>query len=574
MLPSQEKPWLKYYKPEFKDMKLPEKTMYRLLMDETKGFENVYAIDYYGNRYTYGTLIEKVEDFANKYKALGVKKGDKVVFLCVNLPEVFASFYALNKIGAIPVLVEPRMAKERIEYFIKMVKAEYVVMLDLVYPKVVDIIAKLGVKKVLVVKPTSSLPPVLHLLKKMTNLVKKNGKIRYNDVYMRFADFKNMQTNEKAEEVPFEKGAVGVITQTGGTTGQPKGVMLTNEGLNAVALGFRYSQIPNKPGDRFLNIMPIFTSYGVVCGLHLALINHADGILIPDFTPKKFPGLMKKYEPAIVIGVPSFYESLLKAKELKDADFSKLIFAVSGGDLMNPELEKDLNKFFADHGAKTEICQGYGLSETSAVTAFGHVYREGSEGLPICTSTMGIFNPETNEELPYNTQGEICVRGPSIMKGYFDNAEETAGVLKVHADGHTWVHSGDLGYFDEDGFLFFSGRIKFVIPRYDGHKNFPVQIEAVVAKHPMVRNCCCVACKDMTHKQGKWPLVVVELETVEGIDEEATRKDIKRFCKKYLEERGQPIDVVIDTIPKTLIGKNDVVSLLRKYENYDYKNAK
>ena len=566
-----ERPWMKYYQEFDGDLSNTKKTLYRYFVDETKKYLDCIAINYFGKKYTYRQMLFEIDRLADCFAALGVKKGECVVFVTANLPETIFSFYALNKIGAIPTLVEPRMAKSRIEHFIKMVKARTVIMLDIVYPKIADILEKHNVEHIIVQNASHALP----LIKKIAMRLFTKHASRIKDEHaIKYTQFRHQLGVEPVKEVAYTPNSLAVITQTGGTTGTPKGVKLTNDGLNAVALSFKFTHNDCVPTDRFLNIMPIFTSYGVVCGVHMAFTQRVENILVPNFAPKKFPALMLKHKPHAVIAVPAFYEIFINSKKARRADLSNLKFAVCGGDVLNPKLEEALNAFFKEHGCKYHICQGYGLSETSAVTAFNCIYREKSEGLPLCTSTMGIFDPVTGEELDYGQRGEICVSGPSIMLGYYDNKEETDNVIKMHKDGQLWVHSGDRGYFDEDGFLFFEGRFKFVIPRFDGHKNFPIQIERVVNSYEGVLNCCVVPCKDRKHLQGMYPLVIVEMHD-KTISEEDVREGIMKHCKENLEERGQPCDVVlVDKVPLTLVGKNDVTLLKEKYANYDYFNHK
>ena len=564
-----EKPWMKYYKDFDGDLSSTKQSLYRFLRMRVKGYENYTAINYFGKKISYYTMIGKIDHLADCFTDMGVKKDDHVVFLTATLPETICSLYALNKIGAIPVFVEPRMSKERIDYFIGLVKAKVVVMIDLVYPKVYDLLEKHHIEHALVQNARYSLRKIERIFLK---LFTKHTRIQYSEKIQQFKNFVKKDVPHCAIEPEFEEGATAIVTQTGGTTGNPKGVELTNEGLNTVALSFDYTHNDCVPGDIFLNIMPIFTAYGIVCGSHMALTQRTINVLIPNFKPKKFPVLIKKHHPAAVIAVPVFYELFIKDPRVRNIDLKGLKFAVSGGDLLNPTLEEQINKFFKEHGCKYHICQGYGLSETTAVTAFNCIYREKSEGLPLCTSTMGIFDPKTGEELDYRQVGEICITGPSIMKRYFDNEEETNNVMKVHKDGKVWIHSGDMGYFDEDGFLFFEGRFKFVIPRFDGHKNFPVQLERVVSKFKGVVNCAVVPCNDRDHIQGQYPIVVVEFEDKEANLEEV-REAILRHCKRRIGGREQPCDVVFeDKIPLTLAGKNDVTLLTSKYINYDYKN--
>ena len=569
MKPSEEKRWLDKYPEQWRNSNYSHHTLYMYLKLCNENNYNSTAIDYYGSKYTFKEMIDQIDYFADCYASWGIKKGDMILFLNVSVPETVFSLYALNKIGAIPVFIEPRMSKSRIEHFINITKVKTMVILDLVYPKIEDLISKYELNTVFVQNAYSSLPLFKSIYKTLTT---KKPKITYNSVVKHFDDLLVKFPSTKAVEAPYEEGRVAVITQTGGTTGIPKGVMLTDDSLNSVAHSVKCSYIGVKPGDKFLNIMPIFTSYGISNGIITAFSYGATSILIPDFKPERFPGLMKKYNPHSVIGVPTFFESLTSSKKLKNAEFDNLIFPVTGGDYMNLALERKMDEFFKQHGSKSRILQGYGLSETSAATSFsfnGYV-KEESVGVPLLNSTIGIFNPETLEELDYNQTGEICISGPSIMKGYFKNEEETNKVMKLHPDGKLWIHSGDLGYLDEDGYLFFSGRVKFVIPRFDGHKNYPSQIEKVALMHPGIINCSVIGCKDREHSHGMYPLIIAELAD-KNSNQQKIRSEVLDICKKNLEDRGQPCGVVfVEKIPLTLVGKNDVVSLTKEYENFDY----
>ena len=252
-------------------------------------------------------------------------------------------------------------------------------------------------------------------------------------------------------------------------------------------------------------------------------------------------------------------------------DLSFLYTLASGGDSMNEGLERKLDVFRKEHNMKFPLAQGYGMSELSAAASFcvNDVYKRGSVGIPSLTVNVGIFDPETGKELGYNRNGEVCVTGPSMMKGYFNNPEETAYVMRTHEDGKVWIHSGDLGYMDEDGFLFIKGRIKRMITRFDGHKVFPVNIESMVHEHESVKNVCVIGVDDRGHGQGQYPLVMIESE--DGVDKEKLCKEVFDECQARLEERGRPVAVLsIDKIPLTGSGKNDYRTLEGIYSKFDY----
>ncbi len=238
---------------------------------------------------------------------------------------------------------------------------------------------------------------------------------------------------------------------------------------------------------------------------------------------------------------------------------------------MNEGLENRLNEFRKAHNMRFPLAQGYGMSELSAAASFcvNSIYKEGSVGIPSLNITVGIFDPSTGEELSYNETGEVCVTGPTMMKGYFNNKKETDFVMRKHEDGLTWIHSGDLGYMDEDGFLYIIGRIKRMITRFDGHKVFPINMEGLIASRDDVHNCAVIGVNDTDHSQGQYPMVLVEL--MPGVSESVC-SEIFEFCDQNLEERGKPVAVLsIEALPLTPMGKIDYIALGKRFSKFDYK---
>jgi len=199
------------------------------------------------------------------------------------------------------------------------------------------------------------------------------------------------------------------------------------------------------------------------------------------------------------------------------------------------------------------------------------VYKDDSSGIPLLCNTVGIFDPETGEELDYYHEGEICMTGRGMMKGYYNMPEETDHIIRRHADGKLWIHSGDIGYLDDDGFVYIKGRIKQIIIKFDGHKVFPVQIEGIIARHKAVGACAVVGIPDPNHGQGQVPLGVVELKNTlrDDVDKEAIRQEIMKLCDELLEERGKPADIVfIDQMLHTALNKHDYRRLTELYKDH------
>lgn len=565
--PSQEKIWMKQFPPEAAEIKIPKCKIYTHLKRSNKDRLNGIALNYYNNRIKWKDLFKSIDATADAFAAIGVKRGEVVSFLSVGVPESIAAVYALNKIGAVANMIDPRMDTKSIERMIRESGSKVLVVIDIAFPKVRKIFKEIKQRKIIIQSAATSLPSVA---KMVMNLKLKND-IYYDDVVITWKKFIIGGRHVKAKEAPYVGDATVAIAYTGGTTGFPKGVMLTNDSMNAVVVNFRHCGLYYEPGQRFLGIIPIFSTYGMVCGMHMPLCLGCELVPVPAFSPDKFGKLIKKFRPQHMISTPAFYEALMGSREMRKFDLSFLITMGSGGDTMNEGLEKKLKHFMKTHNIKYPLAQGYGMSELSAAASFcvNDIYKPFSVGVPSVTTVIGIFDPDTGEELDYNEKGEICVTGPSMMKGYFNQPQETAYVMRKHEDGRTWIHSGDLGYMDEDGFVFIIGRYKRMITRFDGHKVFPVNLESKVSEHDALHNCVVIGVNDRGHGQGQYPLVIVEAD--KDTDRDTLCKDIFTFCDENMEERGKPVAVIaVDKIPLTGMGKNDYRALEEKYKDYDY----
>ena len=568
--PSQEKVWLKYLPEECRNAVIPEQTIYDYIKEVCQSRPNGKAIYYYGTSVTYGEMLKKIDQAAEAYYALGVREGDYVSFLTVTLPEAIYSMYGLNKIGAVGNFIDPRMDVQRILDAIEGVKSKVLVTIDLAWPKVVWLRNKLKQDYIVSISANDSLSLIAKAYRTLTT--KDKPQVPYDGKTV--LRWKDLMARGKggAKQVPFKKDSVATITYTGGTTGTPKGVMLTNDGMNCMAQSFAFSGVDYQHGERFLEIMPIFASYGVGCGIHMPFAMRQENVIIPKFTPDELGALIKKYRPNHMMGVPSFYERIMHSKDLWDMDLSFLKTTGCGGDTMNPGLEERFNKFMKEKGGLYNLSQGYGLSEmTGAATCcYSHVYKDDSSGIPLYCNSVGIFDPETGEELDYGKEGEVCLTGRGMMLGYHNNPEETDKIIRTHADGTKWIHSGDIGYMDEDGFLYIRGRIKQIIIKFDGHKVFPVQIEGIINRHKAVAACTVVGIQDPDHAQGSVPLGVVELKKdIPAEQKETIRKEILQMCDELLEERGKPSDVTfIDEMLHTALAKHDYRALTEMFKDH------
>ena len=569
---TEEKVWMKYYSDAAIHCELPKCTAYEYIRRCNADRLDAAALNYYGAKISFREMFDRIDTYANAYAALGVKKGDIVSFLSVAVPETICSVYALNKIGAIANTIDPRMDIHSIRKMILGTGSKILAVVDVAFPKVEKIMEDIAQDVIIVQPATASLPPLKRVLK---NLMTKSS-VTYNDTVISWRQFVEKGKETVAQEAPYEGDTMVAITYTGGTTGLPKGVMLTNDSMNAVSINFIHCDVVHEDGDKFLGIIPVFSAYGMVCGMHMPLCLRMQLVPIPKFIPDTIGKLVRTFRPNHVISTPVFIELLMQSKEVKHMDLSFLRTLASGGDTMNAGLEMKLNEFRKKHNMKYPLAQGYGMSELSAAASFcvNTVYKEGSVGIPSLTTTVGIFDAETGEELGYNQEGEVCVTGPSMMKGYFNNPEETAYVMREHDDGKIWIHSGDVGYMDEDGFIFIKGRIKRMITRFDGHKVFPVNLENLVGEREDVHNCAVIGINDLAHTQGQYPMVIVEL-MPDAENKEQICRDIYKFCDENVEERGKPVAVIaVDAIPLTGMGKNDYRALEKEYKDFHYGSWK
>ena len=409
-------------------------------------------------------------------------------------------------------MVDPRTSAEGIQKYIEEVDSDKVIIVDSYYNKVKPLSDKGIVNKIIAVSPSESLPFGLNLGYKAKEFIDSLKDTNKKNIFnSNTIDWKKFISNGKSytgkTEVAFKQNRPLVIEHTGGTTGQPKGVVLSNENINAVALQSVLTGIDMQREHNWLDIMPTFIAYGVGMGLHLPLTIGMETILIPQFDPQKFDVLLVKYKPIHMVGVPSYWGTIIKSKKLAKKDLSYIIAPTVGGDAMNTTLEKEANEFLKEHNCTSKIVKGYGMTEvTGGVSGTVDDNNEiGSVGIPFIKTTISIFEPDTEDELGYNSDGEICITGPNTMLGYFKKQEATDAILKKHSDGKMWIHTGDIGHITENGSLFVVDRIKRMMIRYDGFKIFPSIIEKVISSHEAVDACKVVSIADSEHSQGRLP---------------------------------------------------------------------
>ena len=564
------KPWLKYYDASFIGQPLPDCSSFEYLYQQNKQHLNEPALEYFGRKITYADLFVNIKKTAAAFRAIGLKKGDIATVVSIMTPEIIYAFYAADLIGATLNLVDPRYSVEGIHDYIAEVDSHLLICLNVTYDRCVQAAKRTHVERILVVSPADS----LSLPMAMGYKLKNPDKNHYSSNVIHWKDFiAGGQGQSTAADPVDPMDHACVVVHTGGTTGSPKGVMLTDRNFNAIAKQFKTYEFLCHRGQTLMNIMPPFIAYGFACGIHLPLTLGIKVVIIPNADASKLGSLVLKYKPQHMFGVPTHYQQLATDPLLKNKDLSFIRMYAAGGDAISVGAEENVNEFLAAHNVEFPMAKGYGMTEVSsaATAAAASITKPGSAGIPLVDTIVSVFEPGTAKELPIGEQGEICICSESIMKGYYHKPEETAAVKQVHPDGRTWVHTGDVGYIDEDGFVFVGSRIKRLIIRPDGFKVFPSMIENAISHHPAVRQCSVVGCVAKDHPQGRLPFVFVVLDPAAADKKRQILRELRQLCVEELPEYVQPVAYkFISEMPLTPVGKVDYRKLEEQISPRDY----
>ena len=549
-------PWVNFYGNTPKSIDYPRKTMYQLLSDTARRYPQNIAYVFMGKETDYATFLRRVDLAAKAFVAMGIHRGDRVTICMPNSPQGVDCFYALNRIGAIPNMIHPLSAPHEIAFYLNASHSKAILTLDQFYYKVEQILPDLhDTCRIIIAKIQDELPGMKKALFPLTKTARSVQKLPKTG-YILWNDFLNAGRRSK-KELPPDEGKYddcGAILYSGGTTGTTKGIVLTNKNFNALGQQVIAANPMFRPGDKMLAAMPIFHGFGLGVCIHTMLTQGGRCILVPRFTPKSYAKDLVKQRCNFIAGVPTLYEALLRLPDMEGADLSCLKGVFSGGDSLSIELKKKLDKFLYDHKASIQVREGYGTTETVTACCLtpSHMHKEGSIGLPFPDTYIKIVKPGTEEELPYGEEGEILLAGPTVMKEYMHHPEETAKTLQHHADGLTWVCTGDLGTMDSEGFVYFRGRAKRMIVT-SGYNVYPAQIENILDAHEFVQMSCVIGVPD-SYKMQKVKAFVKLVPGVEKNDE--TKHAIMEYCRKYVAKYAMPYDIEFrDELPKTLVGK-------------------
>lgn len=559
--------WSKYYTKEELNIKIPNISLYEQVYRSYKKYPNNIAYKYFSKKVTYKKFIKQIDRAAISFKKLNVDKGDIVTICMPNIPEALISFYALNKLGAIANMLHPLSAEEEIKESLLSTSSKYLIMIDMFYSKIENNINNTKVKKVIFVSASNSLNIFMRLAYKITQ-IGKYKKYPHNKFFISWRKFIKLSRFSKDKITKkYGKDTPAVILHSGGTSGKPKNVVIQNRSFILATIQERIALKRLTPGDCCLAIMPNFHGFGLSVTIHTPLALGYTTILIPQFNSKKFDTLFKKTRPTCVLGVPTLFEALINCHNEKNLDLSHLKYVVSGGDALSKKLEDEVNEYLKEHGSSAKITQGYGLSEALAAVSLAHdnINKSGSVGIPLPGNYIKIINPATRKAVPPNVVGEICVNSKGLMMGYLNNENETNDALQIHDDGHIWLHTGDLGYMDKDGFIFYKGRQKRMIIT-SGYNVYPSHIEEVIEAHPKVLQCTVVGIPH-PYKQEVPKAFIVLKDEYKGM---FVKAEIRDYARKTLAKYMIPYEFVFrKSLPKTKLGKVDFKKLQSDIGNDD-----
>lgn len=548
-------PWLEFYEEEGipPHIEYPDCSMADMILQSAEKWPDNTAYVYYGHKVTYKNFVKKIEKTARALKNYGVKEGDRVTICMPNTPEGITMVYAVNMVGAICNMVHPLSSEKELEYYIKVAESKYVLVFDAVFDKVYRLRDTAQLERIIVVRPSDGLG---FLKKKMYRLLHvKKVRLPAND--NRVVLWEDFIANSYFYQGNYHEERSGVdpavIMYSGGTTGAPKAVLLSNLNINAESLCDDAMIRQIVPGATVLSILPLFHCFGLGVCIHTPLCRGMGCILIPAFSHKQFADIIKKNEPNFIVGVPTLFEALVNTK-LRPDDLKSVTAVICGGDALNQTLRDKVNHYLKTHGSSAKIRVGYGLTEGSGAICLSpeDAFADGIIGVPFPDMDFKIVKNDTFKELSAGEEGEICVSGPLVMMGYLSDEAETAQALRVHDDGKLWLHTGDIGLLGEDGLIYFAQRLKRIIIS-SGYNIYPTHLESIINSHEGVLTSTVIGI-DHAYK-GQVPKAFIVLKP--GY---RAGKKIEREIRELL-ERNVPIYALPaayefrDKLPQTKIGK-------------------
>ena len=542
-----EKPWYKFW-PEGvpKHIDYPEIPLFQFLRDTAGKYPDKTAIVYFDRKITYKELDTLTDKFATALTDFGVKKGDKVAIFLPNIPQFIMAYYGATKTGAIVTAISPLYKEREVEHQLNDSEAETIVVLDLLYPIVEKVWQRTKLKRVIVASLKDYMPGATAFLGSLLKKIPSQKVERKPNVYFFKELVDKYPPNPPKVEINPKEDLVA-LQYTGGTTGTSKGAMLTHMNLVSNAIMCKAWLKDVMEGEEtFLAVLPLFHIYGMTTGMNAPIYIGGRIVLLPRFDAVSTFQAIQRYKVTVFCGAPTMYAMLLAHSGLGKYDCTSVRFCISGSAPLPPEIQK---KFMEVIGGV--LVEGYGLTESSPVTHCNPLDKSmktvkvGSIGIPWPDTDAKIMDAETGEkELALGETGELVVKGPHVMKGYWKMPEETAQVLRGG-----WLYTGDIGKMDEDGYFYITDRKKDLI-KYKGYSVYPRELEDVLYEHPAVKLCGVIGKPDPV--AGEIPKAFVVLK--EGMM--ATEKEIMDFVNEKVAPYKAIREVEFRTeLPMTMVGK-------------------
>lgn len=547
------RPWLKHYGDIPSNLEYPDYSISEMILHSAEKWPNNIAYTYYGSKVTYSEFVEKIKTVARALKSYGVKENDKVTICMPNTPEGIVMVYAVNMVGAICNMVHPLSSEKELEYYINACDSKYILVIDQVFEKIYRIKDSTNLKKIIVATPAHeagiAIAGIYWITKgRHIKIPKNDSSVVMWDEFIRSSKWYHGDVEEKRKAYD-----PAIILYSGGTTGNPKGILLSNLSFNALGIMATTVIKQAQPGAKILSILPLFHGFGLGVCVHTPFCKGMNCVLIPSFSKKKFGEIIKRNQPNFIVGVPTLYEALIQSK-LGPNDLSSVHAAICGGDALNTALRDKVNNYLHEHGSDAMIRVGYGLTEGTAANCLSleNSFDDNIIGIPFPDVYFKIVLPGTHEEAPVGVDGEICISGPLVMMGYLNDDKETMQTLRYHDDGKLWLHTGDMGYLSKDGLFYFSQRIKRMIIS-SGYNIYPTYLESIINTHDAVLTSTVIGIPHPYKGQVAKAFIVLKSGYKPS---RAIEKEIKELLSKNVALYSLPAEYEFrEKLPTTLVGK-------------------
>jgi long-chain acyl-CoA synthetase len=551
-----DRPWLAFYGDVPPTLDYPRTGLYEALVRSARSRPDAVAVDFFDSTLSYSELVEAVDRCAAALAAHGLTAGGRITISMPTCPQGVVAFYAAAKLGAVASMIHPLSTANEIADYLTMSDSRVALTLDAFYDQFASVRARTPLETLVLARISDYMPAP----KRLGYWLKRGRKVRVPaDAPVEWWSALMANGHPPAAAVPVDTDDPAAILYSGGTTGTPKGIVLSHR--NFIAEGMQVTAwVGLGEHDTVLGVLPIFHGFGLAALINAALMSGAKVVMVPIFSPEVVAKLLRTKRPTLTAGPPTLYESLARDPSLRQADLSSLRAAFSGADTLPEPVRERFERLVTERGGTVRLLEGYGLTE--AVTAIMamplHTRRPGSIGVPFPDMLAAVCAPGKTEELPAGEEGEICVSGPAVMLGYLDNPDATAETLVRHSDDRVWLHTGDIGKMDEDGFFYFTSRLKRMI-KSSGFNVYPAQVEAVLYRHPDVAEVCVIGVPDEAQGERVKAFVVANDRSREGPE---LADELIRHCREQLIKWSCPRDVEFRSeLPKTRVGKVDYSAL-------------